>query len=446
MSESPPLDHEFPVPGHPLPPAGSDITDSHRAPSTAHSASGGPEHRALRTEHSQDDEISLLDILIVLAKHKKLILGVPFLAAVIVAGVTLLMPNWYTATAKLLPPQQSQSNAVAILGQLGAISGGAGQALGLKNPSDIFVAMLKSRTVADAIIEQFKLKELYDKKFLQDTRMALSKNVDITAGRDGVITLEVDDKSPQRAADMANAYVEELEKLTRRLAVGEAGQRRLFFEQQLKQAKDDLTKAESELTKFQVDKKVLNPQGQASLTISAAAGLQAQIAAKEVQIVALRSFATQENPDLLRAQEELGGLRAQLAKVGHGGSGDIGDVLLSMGKAPQEGIEYLRKFRDVKYYETLFELLAKQYEIARIDEAKDATLIQVLDRAILPERKSKPKRSLIVLISTLAAGLLAIFLAFILEAIDKSKADPQQAAQMTRVKSYLFKGRRSSAA
>src|SRR5258706_15330301 len=139
------------------------------APSTAHTTAGGSEHRALHTEHSQDDdEISLLDILIVLAKQKKLILGLPFLAAVITAAITLLMPNWYTATAKLLPPQQSQSNAVAILGQLGALSGGASSALVLKNPSDIFFAMLKSRTVADSIVERFKLKELYDDAYLHD--------------------------------------------------------------------------------------------------------------------------------------------------------------------------------------------------------------------------------------------------------------------------------------
>jgi tyrosine-protein kinase Etk/Wzc len=392
-----------------------------------------PSHQSPR----DDEEISLLDIAIVLAKHKKLILGLPILAAVITAGITLLMPNWYTATVKLLPPQQSQSNAVAILGQLGAISGGASTALGLKNPSDIFVAMLKSRTVADAIIDRFKLKELYDQKYLQDARKTLAGNVLISAGRDGVITLEVDDKNPQRAADIANAYVEEMEKLTRRLAVGEAGQRRLFFEQQLKQAKDDLTKAETELTKFQVDKRVLNPQGQASLTISAAAGLQAQIAAKEVQIAALRSFATQENPDLHRAQEELGGLRSQLAKVGRGGSGDIGDVLLSMGKAPQEGAEYLRKFRDVKYYETLFELLAKQFEIAKIDEAKEATLIQVLDKAIEPERKSRPKRSLIVLLTSLVTGIVAIIIAFAREATEKAKADPAQAVRLGLIRRYL---------
>jgi tyrosine-protein kinase Etk/Wzc len=353
-----------------------------------------------------------------------------------------LMPNWYTATAKLLPPQQSQSNAVAILGQLGALSGGASSALGLKNPSDIFVAMLKSRTVADGIIERFKLKELYDEEYLQDTRKALSKHVDIVAGREGVITLEVDDKSPQRAADMANAYVEELEKLTRRLAVGEAGQRRLFFEQQLKEAKDDLTKSESQLAKFQVDNKILNPQGQAGLAISAAAGLQAQIAAKEVQIASLRSFATQDNPDLHRAQEELGGLRSQLAKVGRTGSRDSGDVLLSMGKAPQEGVEYLRKYRDVKYFETLYELLAKQYEIARIDEAKDATLIQVLDRAVTPERKSKPKRAIVVLLVGLVTLILSTIGAFIYEAFQRSIKNSTQTIRLRQLRTYISFWRR----
>ena len=164
MSESPPSGHEFPSPGHNLPPAGSESAEAHRAQSTSHSVSAEDTRPSnLGPRPYEDDEISLLDIAIVLAKHKKLIIGLPFLAALIAAGITLLMPNWYTATAKLLPPQQSQSNAVAILGQLGALSGGTSTALGIKNPSDIFVAMLKSRTVADAIVERFKLKELYEK-------------------------------------------------------------------------------------------------------------------------------------------------------------------------------------------------------------------------------------------------------------------------------------------
>lgn len=396
----------------------------------------------VNTEHQLhgerlNDGIDLLDVFIVLAKHKKVVVGLPLLTAVITAVISFLMPNWYTATAKLLPPQQSQSNAVAILGQLGALTGGASQALGIKNPSDIFVAMLKSRTVSDAIIERFKLKEVYDEQYMQTARKELNRNVDIVAGRDGVITIEVDDKSPQRATDMANAYVEELEVLTRKLAISEAGQRRLFFEKQLKQAKEDLTQAETAMTKFQVEKKVLNPQGQASLAISVAAGLQAQIAAKEIQIASLRSFATAENPDLLRAQEELGGLKSELAKVARGGAGDVGDVLVSIGKAPEQAADYIRKFRDVKYYETLFELLAKQYEIARIDEAKDATLIQALDKAVLPERKSKPKRAIIVLMIAILSAVAAILWALTQEALVKANRDPVRSPRLAILRRYL---------
>ncbi len=405
----------------------------------ASSAQSSPtSHQPPATGHSQaDDEISLLDMAIVLAKHKKLILGFPFLAAVVTAGITLLMPNWYTATAKLLPPQQSQSNAVAILGQLGALSGGTSTALGLKNPSDIFVAMLKSRTVADAIIERFKLKELYDEKYLQDARKALSKNADITAARDGVITIEVDDKSPQLAADISNAYVEELERLTLRLAVGEAGQRRLFFEKQLQKSKQDLATAEIEMQKLQERTGIINPTGQASLSVAAAAGLRAQITAKEVQLSALRTFATDQNPDLMRTERELEGLRVQLAKTGKA-SDEKGDVLVGIGKVPGASVEFIKKFRDVKYYETLFELLAKQYEIAKIDEAKEATLIQVLDKAIEPERKSRPKRALIVLITGLLAGILATLIAFMKEAVGRAHADSSNLRRFELLRRYLL--------
>ena len=433
MSESPP---EFPSPGHQLPPTDPGSADPRRA-QRAESSAKGTSHQPPATSHYQDDEISLLDILIVLAKHKKLILGLPFLAAVIAAGITLMQPNWYTATAKLLPPQQSQSNAVAILGQLGALSGGASSALGLKNPSDIFVAMLKSRTVADAIIERFKLKDVYNKKYFEDTRKALSKNVNIKAERDGVITIEVNDTSAKRAAEMSNAYVEELESLTLRLAVGEAGQRRLFFEKQFQRAQQDLAAAEIAMQKLQERTGIINPTGQASLSVAAAAGLRAQITAKEVQLSAIRAFATDQNPDLMRTEKELEGLRVQLAKTSRT-SEEKGDVLMGIGKLPGASVEFVKRYRDVKYHETLFDLLAKQFEIAKIDEAKEATLIQVLDKAITPERKSKPKRSLIVLLTGLMAGFFGIFWAFVKEALDRARTEPEQAHRLSLVRTYLL--------
>ena len=166
--------------------------------------------------------------------------------------------------------------------------------------------------------------------------------------------------------------------------------------------------------------------------------MRAQITAKEVQLASLRSFATAENPDLRRAQEELASLRVEMAKISRGGAGEIGDVLVSMGKAPEEGAEYFRRFRDMKYYETLYELLAKQYEVAKIDEAKDAAVIQVLDKAITPERKTKPKRLLIVLLTSILAGFLGMLWAFVKEALDRARHEPEQAHRLSLVRKYLF--------
>lgn len=382
--------------------------NDNQKPNSIHPSDAAELNLRLNSNEDNTAEIGIIEILKIIGKYKKFVLIVVVVAAFSSVAFTLIMPNWYTATAKILPPQQSQSNAVAILGQLGALSGGATQALGIKNPSDVFVAMLKSRSVADVIIERFRLKEVYVKNFLDDARNELKRNANISAGRDGVITIEVDDTNAARAANIANSFIEELEKTTLRLAVSEAGQRRLFFEKQLSKVKEDLTRAESELEVFQRRKGMVNPQSQASLTIAAAAGLRAQIAAKEVQIASLGSFATEINPDLVRAREELAGLRLQMAKISRNSEREVGDVLVALGSAPESGQEFVRKYRDVKYSETLYELLAKHYELARIDEAKNATLIQVLDRAIPPERKSKPRRALIAAVSVLLTLVLVV--------------------------------------
>lgn len=382
-------------------------------------------------------ETSFLDILIVLARHKRLVVGLTAIAGVISLAVAFLLPKWYLATAKILPPQQSQSNAVAILGQLGALTGGASQALGLKNPSEIYVAMLKSRRVADSLIQRFDLKTVYGREYLFDTRKDLAQNSSITTTRDGVIAIEVEDKDPKRAADLANGYVEDLRKLTVHLAVSEAGQRRLFFEGQLKKAKEDLIASEMQLKRFTQDAGLVNPQGQIGLSVAAAAALRAQIAAKEIQLTAMRSFATNDNPDMKRTLQELAGLRSELAKMEKDTTAGKGDVMVPFGKAPDIGLEYVRRYREMRYNETLFEVLSKQYEIARIDEAKDATLIQVLDAAVEPELKSKPKRLLIVALSIVGGLLVGIFAAFFREARDRARSDPANAERISRLRQYL---------
>src|SRR5712692_7381945 len=181
-----------------------------------------------------DDEVSLLDLLIFLAKHKRLVVGVPFVVAIAATIISLLMSNIYTGTTRILPPQQSASAASALLNQLGGVLGGlggaAGGALGIRNPNDLYVGMLKSRTVADNLITRFELDKVYGREYQSDTRRELEGRTSIVAGRDGIITIEVDDKDPKRAAELANTYVDELMKLTKVLAVTEASQRRLFFE------------------------------------------------------------------------------------------------------------------------------------------------------------------------------------------------------------------------
>ena len=283
-----------------------------------------------------------------------------------------------------------------MLGQLGALAGAAGGSLGVKNPNDLYVGLLKSRTVADRLIERFDLQKIYDEKLASETRKELAKRTQVMAGKDSLINIEVDDEDPKRAASVANGYYEELERLTRILAVGEASQRRLFFEKQLVQARDDLSKAEFDLQKTQEKTGVIQLEGQAKAIIEGIAQLRAQIAAKEVQLGAMRTYATAENPEYVRIQQELSGLRIQLRNREQESGGKT-ETSIASSKLPQVGLENIRKLREVKYHEAIMEIFARQFELAKVDEAKDAAQIQILDKAIEPDKKSKPKRGLIVL-------------------------------------------------
>jgi uncharacterized protein involved in exopolysaccharide biosynthesis len=387
--------------------------------------------------NSEIEAFSFLDFAIIVAKYKAVLLTAPVAGAIGVLLISLLLPDIYTAAARILPPQPSQSMASAVLTQLGALGGAASGALGIKSSNDLYAGMLKSRSVADAIIQRFKLRELYHADTLVQTRELLQRVTTVSVGRDGIITVEVDDEEPKRAADMANAYVEELERLTERLAVTEAGQRRLFFERQLKQAKDALALAEVELKKTQEDTGLIKLDDQGRAIIEAVAELTAQIAAKEVQIEGMRSFATERNPQLVRAQQELAGLRVQLRKMGVNKVESEGDVLVPTARVPEAGLQFIRKFRDMKYQETMFELLAKQYEIARLDEAKDAQVIQVLDYAVAPDKKSKPRHFLLAVIGAAIVGVVTFGFALVREFAARLASDPTQTQRLSMFRRYL---------
>lgn len=367
-----------------------------------------------------DDEIDLMDIAVALARQKNWLIGCTVGAGTLALVASLLMTPIFTATSRILPPQQQSSGLATALGQLGALAGAAGGLAGIKNPNDLYVGMMQSETVADNLIKRFKLQDRYQTDTMVATRKVLDGVSQISSGKDGLISISVDDKDPSFAAQLANAYVDELKTLTQTLAVTDAAQRRLFYEKQLKDVKDDLARAEIKLKQTQEKTGLLQPDGQIQAIISNVAQLKANIASKEVELAAMKTFATEQNPNYLRTQQEIVGLKQQLAKLEQG-QPEAGDFMVPTGKVPQTGLEYIRALRDVKYYETMFELMAKQFEIAKLDESRDNSVIQVLDKATPPDWKSKPKRAFIVALGLLAGFFSGTLIALIREKMRKSK-------------------------
>jgi len=379
-------------------------------------------------------ELNILDVLIVLAKHKRIVLGLPLAAVVVSIPIALLLPNVYTARTKILPPQQTQATS-AVLAQLGSLAGlaGPGAASALKNPNDLYVGMLKSRTVADNLIGRFDLNRRYVRSYPSDTRKELAERTAIVAGKDGIITVDVDDPDPKRAAELANAYVDELFKLTKVLAVTEASQRRLFFERQLDQAKANLAKSELATRQALNRGGLVQVEGQGRVMAETSARLRAELTVKEIQIGAMRTFASDQNPELLRTQQQVEVIKRELSRIEGTSSERSGAPLGEQGK----GIDNLRLLRELKYHEATFELLAKQYELAKIDEAKDSAIIQVMDEAIAPDRKSKPRRSLIVIVTAFTALLVALLWAFVAESYEQSSRDSDKLEKLARLKALL---------
>jgi len=377
------------------------------------------------------DKVDLLEILLVLARGKKQIILITLAVAVAATIVALLLPKMYTATATILPPQQKQSTLNSMLGQIGAIAGLGASDLGLKNPADVFVAMLTSRTVEDGLINRFDLRNVYRSARYQDARKKLEQRSDILATKEGLISISVTDHEPKRAADIANAYVEELYNLNQNLAITEAGQRRLFYQQQISAEQKELSAAELALKQAQEKSGLLQPDAQGRTIIAGIADLRAQVASHEVQLQTMRSYATPNNPDLKRAETELAGLRSQLAKLERNnaamGNGNTG---IAAGQFPQAELEYLSRSREVKYHEALYDFLGKQLEAARIDEGQNAILVQVVDKAVEPERKSGPKRLLIVLVSSSLAFILACLGVLLVEAVRRKQQDPSHGPRL----------------
>ena len=356
----------------------------------------------------QTGEISFAELFATLSDRKWTIALALFVAALASTAIAFLLPAEFTAEAVILTPQQPQSSLSAMAQLAGAGAGLPGLSLlsgfSLHNPADLYVGILESRTIADALISRFNLTRVYNVKYVQTARKRLGRRTSIKAGKDTLIHVRVEDRDPKRAAQLANAYVSELSSRNTTVALTEASQRRLFFEGQLTKEKELLASAEIALRDTQQATGLVVPGGQAEALIRSVSQLNAEILTREAQLAGMRTYVADDNPRFQSIKEELGALRSELANL-EGRKYVDGTPEVPVGKLPQAGLAYLRKYRDVKYHESLYEALAKQYEAARLDEAKAAPLIQVIDNAVVPERKSWPPRLLIVLISSVLATL-----------------------------------------
>lgn len=379
--------------------------------------------------------IDVMDLLLIFAQNKKKIIGFPFLAAVLAVGCSYLMPNIYSADTRLLPPQQTQGAAAAILSQLGGAGGAVSGAGGVKNPNDVYIGMLKSRTIEDKLIAKFDLKAAYGTESLETARKTLEENTLIVVGKDGLIGINVTDTDQQRVAKLANSYVEELLSLTKVLAVTEASKRRLFFEQQLEISKDKLAAVEMELKQMLNTRGVISVDSDSRAILDTVGRLRAQISSKEIELSSLSAFITPNNVEYKRVEQSLISLRSEFARLENGRpipTTDIGKPV-----EPSAGLQNIKLLRDVKYYQMLYELLAKQYEASRLDEAKDSSIIQVLDVAKIPERKSKPRRLNIAILAFLGSLFITVAGIFARDIGRKLAKDPMHSSKLHELKTHM---------
>lgn len=341
-----------------------------------------------------EDEISILRVVRFVARNFKTVVLAPILCTMAaVAGSFLIKPQ-YSALTQIMQPQQ-QTSASALLGSLSGIAGvlGGSGVPGLKNPADQWIGFLKSNNVVDAIIGKFNLRSRYDVDLQIEARKELEKRSRISSGKDSFIDIEVDDEDPKIAADIANNYVIELQRLTNELAITEASQRRAFFQRELLAAKTNLSRSEIDLRNSGVEPSLLKTMPETALV--EVASLRGQITAQEIKIASMKNTYADSSPEINLAVTELRTLQAQLEK-----SSRIDPL-----KGQTRNSEYIQTLRDFKYNETLYELLARQYELARVDESRQGSTIQVVDIAQPPERKSKPRRAVIALIALILSTI-----------------------------------------
>lgn len=389
---------------------------------------------------TEPQEVNLFEYFLILAKRKRLIAAGAFGFAVLALVVCLVMSPIFEATTRLMPPQESGGSAAGqLLAQLGGAAGIVLGGGGSSSTGELFAGLLQTDPVVDAIIDRFDLVKLFDVSTRDEARMAVLLNVlrvEVDP-KNGILSVTAADTDPRKAADMANAFVEELKKLLGRIAVTESSKKRVFFETQLKQAHEALSKAEEAIQGFQESTGAIKIDDQAAALLQQYISLRAAVVSKEVQLQVMKTYATANNPDLKRAEQELRALKEQLSRLEESGGGQDPNLIIPTDQIPTLGKEFIRKMRDFKYQEMLYELLVKQYEAARLEEARDAIIVQVINQAVPPERKARPKTRLVVLIAGATGFFLFILAALFLEFFERASADPENRNRMTEIRKYL---------
>lgn len=389
------------------------------------------ELRESATQNVHEQELHLLDVLIVLSKRRKFILRFTLAVTILAMIGVLVMPSRYTAETIIMPPSQNSSSSSAFLNQVGTSSSTlaslAGGSLGIKNPTEMYVALFLTEPVENALIQRFDLATRYRQKKISDARKAFENEAKVALGnKDGLIRITVTDKDPKMAAEIANGYVDEFRKLSQHLAITEAGQRRMFFEKELRGANENLVNAEESMKNTEQTTGVLQIDSQARALIEAAETLRAQIGAKEVELEAMHAYATDDNPQVVLARHELDALRTQFAQLTGKSADSSSDIIVPKGDIPAAQIAYLRSMRDVQYYQTVKEILAKEFEMAKLDEAREGAIIQVVQPAIPPDKRSSPKRTFTILVALVISFFVACGWCVVREVVERLKNNPAE--------------------
>lgn len=372
----------------------------------------------------------MIDLFILMAERiRLLVLGPLLVGALVVAGAYLFVKPIYTAKTVILPPQQQQGAAAGLMQSLGVLANFAGSASVVKNPADQYVSLVQSTTVLNRVIDAFDLQKVYGTSDKETTRDLLLAAIKVDVGKkDSLLSLSVDDEDPKRAAAMANRFVYELRRLTSELALTEAQQRRVFFEKQLSQTRERLAAAQKSLQGSGVSSGVLRMEPKAA--VDSYAALKAQVTAAEVRLMSMRSYATENSPEFKMAQSNLAALKEQLQKA------ETQDVSGEKG-------DYIERYRDFKYQETLFELFSRQYELAKIDELREGAFIQVVDEALVPENKSNMRKSKLAGLAIVVSFVLLTFFLLLKEVFSAELASPDMVEKLAQLKAAF--SRRSHA-